>query len=197
MSAKVYSAGKALSLRKGENIEQVWESFATMFDLRDRANVGAVSLVYGGYRFDEKVRAVSGALSAGVGDVFRTTTSHQTPLYAKIISWKPHADFSFIEYFWMENESDPSSPSRTDVSVKEHPEGVMIEIIRREKGNVKTGFLDYLSGRKNSAGWAAGRLGHILGGRFCGDLKNLGSAQIGSYTVTRDDSLRPDFLETP
>ncbi len=214
MTEKIYSAAKAVTLRKNETLQESWEFFSHMFEpmfdrrgnsnftWRHRWEAEPKSYIYGGFPLYEKVKSGGNDSILGVGDVFKTETSNKVPLFVKIISWNPHHSFSFIEYFWPKHKGTPGTPDRTDFYFREHPEGTIVEIIRREKcdlKHLKTGLFDFSHRkmRKRSPSWAAARFGGIVGSNFCDYLKNGESIIVGEFSITRVDELRTNFSEVP
>ncbi|MBO3696972.1 hypothetical protein [Roseivirga sp. E12] len=198
MSIKVYSAAKAVSLKKGLTKEQAWKSIISMFHVESRLNYDAISFIYGRYRLEEKVKSLGDNNIIYNGDVFKATTVHGTSIYVTIKEWNPYESFSYDEQMWSKGETELSVPNRTDFRFLEHPEGTTIELIRREKADSSKwrmkgilGFFDHLWVSANSGSWAAFRLAHILGGNA--KLKNNESTEVAGYKITRNDSLRKNF----
>ena len=193
MGVKVYSAAKAVTLKKGQSKKEVWKNITKMFSIEDKANYSVKTFIYGGYRFEDKVTSIKGNNETTIGDVFKAVTVHGTVIYVTIKEWNPYNSFSYDEQMWSEGDSETSVPTRTDFKFIEHPEGATLEIVRREKADLKMGILDFIMGRKkNNASWAAGRFCHIIGGQFP-TLKNEETLQVGEFIIKRDDSLRKEF----
>lgn len=217
MSAKIYSAAKAVSVRKGQTNQEVWDTLIRMFKIKNNENLGTKTFIYGGYPLQEKVwpkTADSDMLA--VGNVYKAYTVHQTEIYITIQHWDPFNSFSFVEQKAGKFEYERASRNGltiedglnagsyigwlpvaiTEFNLRDHPEGTVLEIIRREKdGLANKSIFDpilALLDHRNRAGWAAARLCHIVGGLFP-SFKNGDSMQIGEYTITRDDSLRVDL----
>lgn len=197
MSIKVYSAAKAVALKKGLTKEQAWDSIVRMFSVENKSNIGATSFIYGRYQLEERVKAQSSDGSISGGDVFKAVTVHGTSIFVTIKEWQPFNSFSFDEQQWSHGDSELSVPDRTNFRFIEHPEGTTIEIIRREltdsnKRRMKgfIGIIDDLWVRATSGSWAAFRLAHILEGDTNAKLKNNESIYVSGYKITRDDSLR-------
>lgn len=190
MKAKIYSAAKATTLRKGLTKKEVWEYYSKMFPVDNEAIYSGTTFIYGGYRLEEKVKSIRGNNTITIGDRFKAVTYHQTIIYVTIEEWNPFDSFSYVEQTWSKENNELTVGHKTDFNLIDHPEGTLLEIIRRERGNLKTGFFDFIFGRnRDGASWASGRLGHIIGGNFC-KLKNKESIQMGEFIIERDDSLR-------
>ena len=193
MSSEVYSAAKAVTLRKGKTQQEVWHELIKMFSLTNGENRKVKTFIYGGNPFEEKVKSLNGSYKIGVGDIFKAVSSRGNAIYVTITNWNPFDSFSYEEKMWPSGEARPSDSDRTDFNLIEHPEGTVIEIVRREKADLKKGVFDHLWGRKkDSNNWAAFRLSHILSGGGV-SLRNKESTNVNGYTITRDDSLRMDF----
>jgi hypothetical protein len=191
MTIKVYAAAMAVSLRRGQSQQQVWDDLTKVFAVESGGNIGSKTFIYGGYHFEERVKRVSKDDVAGLGDVFKAVTAYGTQIYVTVTEWNPTDSFSYIEQ--IEGDQLELSPAdKTDFNLVAHPEGTVIKIVRREKGDVKNPIREFLAGHKNRASWAAGRLGHVIGGHFL-TLGNNESQVLGDFKITRNDSLRNEF----
>jgi hypothetical protein len=183
---------KLLCLYKGKSKLEVWDSLTKMFSLGNSENIKAKTFIYGGFHFEEKAKSVKDANITATGDVFKALSNYGNPIYVTIVAWNPADSFSYDEQLRSQKyPARPTDPDRTNFNLIEHPEGTIVEIIRRERGKIS--LLDFLSGRGNRAGWAAGRFCHILTGDFHKFKKDNESRFIGGYPITRYDSLRNEF----
>jgi hypothetical protein len=187
MAKKIYSCAKAHFLRKDETLEQTWNWITYMFD---NPNHKAKNFVPGGYSLEPSSPSYG---SSKLGDIFKYVTHNGSEMFIKITEWEPFHTLKFNEDFaptsgiYVDSLSDKAPPNIMKFTLSEHYEGTFVKIERVEvalfsfKDRVSSKFLGGFN--KNSC---VSRLVFILTGGFP-DGK---SYVDGTYTVTRDDSLK-------
>lgn len=192
---QVYTSGKATRLLEGTSMQSAWEMYTVAFQVENNDYLQSKSFVYGGYPLEEKVSGFKDSIQ--VKDIFKSITSHNNEFYTEIVKWNLPKGFAFIEYSWKEGTTGPSKLDRTDFAFFSHPEGTVVEIIRREKGLLREAR-DCNGGKKLIGANAAGRLGYIIGRSDEGFvLQDSQSFVIEGYTVSRIDDLQTEFSDTP
>ncbi|TRX61463.1 hypothetical protein FNH22_05255 [Fulvivirga sp. M361] len=133
-SLEVYSAAKATIMEIGKSKEEVWDYFALAFkETPDKY----LNLSYNGYPF-EIVKGVKDIIE--VGNVYKNYDNRDSVNYFEITDWGPYTYFSYNENHESTNaeaisKQEPGG-NRMEFFFKDHYEGTIVEIHRRQQGTV-------------------------------------------------------------
>lgn len=113
-------------------------------------------------------------------------------MYVIVTDWNPHESFAFEEMWrpsegkYLDDINAKHGKDKTEFFLADHPEGVRVEIIRREKGHIQL-WRRVLTGGFNNV--TAGRLQWIITGSWW----KKGETTRGKYHIKTDNTLKNDF----
>lgn len=176
-SLEVYSAAKATIMEVGKSREEVWEYFSLAFkDTPDPY----LNLSYNNHPFtlikgDEN--------TIGVGHVYKNYGNRGSAIYYEIASWDPPNYFSYYERHYPTGAKAISQQKQggntMEFFFRDHYEGTVVEIHRRQQGTVtKRELIDLADGAQI-----------LLSNMLKAYYKKL-DHQPHSIFVERDDSLK-------
>lgn len=193
MPVEVYSAAKAIIFERGRTKEEVWNELTSIFNMKLEKRKRPTFIV-NSHPLEKQIKKLSpeDAL-AGVGDTFK---SHAN--YLSVTNWEPQESFAYVTEHATLNPEHIIKDKKTNMksmmkfSLSDHPEGTIIEVIRKAQGD--SDAWKKLKGIKVDPGEAEQLLRSVLE-RFYErkHYLNPGIQTTHNIHVERDDSLRNEF----
>ncbi len=176
---KVYSAAKAIIMEKGMDREEVWNYFSKAFMKTDN---GYLNFTYNGYPL-ELVKGEKDSVQAG--NVYKYYGNMGSENYFEITDWNEFDYFAYNEKYAPTSakaiSQNKPGGNRVEFFFKDHFEGVVVEIHRRQKGMVTKRVEKDLVGGANQ----------ILGSMLQRYFEKLNREPHSIY-VEQDDTLKLD-----